>query len=88
MVVARQNFKKYYGPFADRASFALATSLNPNFADIQHLQAVPGIGEVTARTIVQARLEHPFTSEVDLLSRVKQVIPEQAKLMSFFPFQN
>jgi len=88
MVVARQNFKKYYGPFAERASFALATSLNPNFADVQHLQSVPGVGEVTARAIVQARLVQPFTDMQNLVSRIPRVKIAHAKVMSFFPFQD
>ncbi len=88
MVVAQQNFKGYYGPFAERASFSLASSLNPNFADVQHLQAVQGVGEVTARKIAQARLERPFTDVNDLVARIPQVHFEHAKLMSFFPFQN
>jgi len=86
--VAQQNFKGYYGPFAERASFSLAISLNPNFADVQHLQAVQGVGEVTAREIAQARLQRPFTDANNLVERIPRVHLEHAKLLSFFPFQN
>lgn len=51
IVVAWQNFKGYYGPFAKCVSFFLATSLNPNFANVQHFQAVQEVSNMTARDI-------------------------------------
>jgi hypothetical protein len=55
LVVHQGNFKDYYGPFATRATFAIAHSLNPNFADIQHLQVLEGVGPETAKAIVTER---------------------------------
>jgi hypothetical protein len=51
LIIHKGNFKDYYGPFAARAAFSIAHSLNPNFADIQHLQVLEGIGEETAKAI-------------------------------------
>jgi DNA uptake protein ComE-like DNA-binding protein len=84
--VARQNFKDHYGPFADRASFALAASINPNFADVQHLKQIPGVGETTALDIIECRSGGPFTTAEELVARVRRVDIEEARKLSYFPF--
>ena len=87
LVIHQGNFKEYYGPFATRAAFSIAHSLNPNFADIQHLQILEGVGEETAKKIAIERRERPFTSVDDLCSRVKRAKKEKlTRQLTFFPF--
>lgn len=87
LVVARQNFSAYYGPFADRAAFAAATSTNPNFMDVPHLvNAFEGVGEQTAKLIAAERERGgPFRDSHDLKSRTQGV--EIGVSGNFFPFE-
>lgn len=87
LVIHQGNFKDYYGPFAARAAFSVAHDLNPNFADIQHLQALEGVGEETAKEIVQERQKQPFKNLDDLCTRVSRVKKDKlTRELSFFPF--
>ena len=87
LIIHQGNFKNYYGPFAARAAFSIAHTLNPNFADIQHLQVFKGIGEETAKAIALERQKRPFKSEDDFCSRVKRVKKDKlTHQLTFFPF--
>ena len=86
LIVHQGNFKDYYGPFANRA-FSIANILNPNFADIQHLKVLEGVGEETAKEIAQERQKRPFKDLDDLCERVTHF--KKGKLtheLTFFPF--
>jgi len=84
LIIHQGNFKDYYGPFATRAAFSIAHTLNPNFADIPHLQVLEGVGEETAKLIVVERQKRPFTSADDFYNRIKRAKLNQQ--LSFFPF--
>ena len=87
LIVHKGNFKDYYGPFANRAAFSIANILNPNFADIQHLKVLEGVGEETAKEIAQERQKRPFKDLDDLCERVTHF--KKGKLtheLTFFPF--
>jgi len=87
LIIHQGNFKDYYGPFATRAAFSIAHTLNPNFADIAHLQVLEGVGEETARTIAFKRQKQPFTNVDDLCSRVKRAKKDKfTQQLTFFPF--
>jgi len=87
LIIHQDNFKDYYGPFAARAAFSIAHSLNPNFADIQHLQVLEGIGEETAKAIALERQKRPFTNVDDLCNRVKRAKKDKfTRQLTFFPF--
>jgi len=87
LIIHQGNFKDYYGPFSTRAVFSVAHHLNPNFADIQHLQVLEGVGEETAKVIATERRKRPFTSVDDLCSRVKRVKKDKfTRQLTFFPF--
>lgn len=86
LVIARQNFKEYYGPFADRAALASTAMLNPNFADFQHLKAIPGVGDVTAGKVLAERQKAPFTDMVNFRGRLQ--LKEFKYPLSFFPFSD
>ena len=87
LIVHQGNFKDYYGPFATRAAFSIAHTFNPNFADIQHLQVLEGVGEETTIKIAQERQKRPFKNLDDLCERLPQF--KKGKLtheLTFFPF--
>jgi DNA uptake protein ComE-like DNA-binding protein len=87
LIIHQGNFRDYYGPFATRAAFSIAHSLNPNFADIQHLRVLEGIGEETAKAIASERQKRPFTNADDLCVRVKRVQKDKfTRQLTFFPF--
>jgi len=89
LIIHQDNFKDYYGPFATRAAFSIAHTFNPNFADIQHLQVLEGVGEETAKTIAIERQKRPFKNMEDLIDRVPRV--KKSKLTreaTFFPFNS
>lgn len=89
LIIHRDNFKEYYGPFADRAAFSLASHLNPNFADIPHLMAIKGVGQKVAKKIATERKKQPFKSIDDLCTRVKHVKKSAfSSQHSFFPFSS
>ena len=89
LIIHQGNFKDYYGPFAARAAFSIAHNLNPNFADIQHLQTLEGVGEKTAKAIALERQKRPFTSVDDLCSRVKHAKKHKfTRQLTFFPFKS
>jgi len=89
LIIHQGNFKDYYGPFAARAAFSVAHNLNPNFADIQHLQVLEGVGEETAKVIAQERQKRPFTNVDDMCNRVKRIKKEKfTRQLTFFPFSS
>jgi hypothetical protein len=89
LIVHQGNFKDYYGPFATRAAFSIASSLNPNFADIQHIKVLEGVGEETAAVIAQERQIRPFKNLDDLCNRVKRVKKDKlTRELTFFPFSS
>jgi len=87
LIIHQGNFKDYYGPFATRAAFSIAHTLNPNFSDIPHLQVLEGIGQETAKAIALERQKQPFTNVDDLCSRVKRAKKDKfTRQLTFFPF--
>lgn len=65
----------------DKASTALRGLVNVNAAGEKELETLPGIGEVTARRIIEYREEHgPFQTKEDL-TKVKSI--SKAKLAKF-----
>ena len=63
LVVSRESFREYYGPFADCAVFSAAATFNPNYADIQHLvQQLPHhFDETAANKILNMWAQGPFS---------------------------
>lgn len=82
-MVSRESFQQYYGAFADCATFAAASTFNPNYADIQHLsQQIQQVSQQKAMEIVQERMKAPYVSPADFLKRTGVHAPAS---MSFFP---
>ena len=87
LIIHQGNFKDYYGPFATRAAFSIAHTFNPNFADIQHLQVLEGVGEETAKAIAFERQKRLFKNLDDLCNRVIHVKKNKlTRKLTFFPF--
>ena len=83
-IVDASNFRDYYGPFAGRAFIALR-SYKPdiNTAPRSHLEAVKGVGPVTAENILIKRKEAPFSGPEDACKRAKVPL----KVANAFAFQ-
>jgi len=90
IIIDRNVFLDYFGIFANRALLAVASKINPNFADIPHLMSLYGIGDVKAKNIVELRQTQPFKNFDDFYGRAQIHAPaERAELKrktSFFPF--
>jgi hypothetical protein len=87
LIIHQGNFKDYYGPFATRAAFSIAHTFNPNFADIQHLQVLEGVGEDTAKEIALECKKRPFKNKDDFCNRIKRVKKDKlTRELTFFPF--
>jgi len=87
LIIHQGNFKDYYGPFATRAAFSIAHTFNPNFADIQLLKVLEGVGEETAKKIAQERNKRPFKNLDDLCERVPHFKKRKVtRELTFFPF--
>ncbi len=65
----------------DRAPTAAKGSVNPNTADTAALTAVPGIGEATARRIIEGRSRGPYRIPADL-TRVRGIGPRTAETLA------
>lgn len=89
LIIYQDNFKNYYGPFSTCSSFSVAQNCNPNFADIQHLKVLEGVGEETAKQIVFERRKRPFSDIDDFCERVPQIKKPKLKCkVSYFPISS
>lgn len=84
LLVAKENFGKYFGPvFSSRATFSLTKDINPNFSEPKRMASIiPGVGDNIARDIV---LKRPYHNEEEFYAKHPR-IKRQCTKLSFYPF--
>eukprot|EP00128_Syssomonas_multiformis_P011277 Colp12_sorted_trinity150504_noHs@15663 len=87
-IVAAEEFEEYFGPFTGRAFFASRSEsswkvLDANKASKFQLTQIRGIGEQTAKAIVDKRKERDYDGPSDLCKRVRLKDPSVAHLFKY-----
>jgi hypothetical protein len=69
-VVSKDEFLEYFGPFASRAYRSLLEPPNINTASYRELRLIEGVGDATARSIIEEKKRGRFSSHEDAVTRL------------------
>jgi len=84
LVICQENFKRYYGPFAECFAFRVAQKISVNCADQQHLESITLIGTQNAKKII---LNRPWRNKAQLEKEFgKATFKSLMKSTTTFPY--
>jgi DNA uptake protein ComE-like DNA-binding protein len=70
-IVSKDEFHQYFGPFASRAYRSLLDPPNINTASYRELRLIEGVGDATAKSIIEEKKRGRFSSHEDAVSRLR-----------------
>ncbi|DBA03653.1 TPA: hypothetical protein N0F65_006832 [Lagenidium giganteum] len=69
-IVSKKEFGRYFGPFASRAYRSFLGPPNINTASYHELRRIEGVGDATAKQIINERKKRPFSCQEDAVNRL------------------